>query len=49
MKRKLKSGYYRLYSKKLISTTGKRRNIDSFKTRSAMEKYGRDVQYFKHH
>ena len=49
MIRKLKSGQYRLYSKKTDPKTGKRRNLGTFSTRSAAEKHERDVQYFKHH
>jgi hypothetical protein len=47
--RKLKSGEYRLYSKKADPKTGKRRNLGTFNTRAAAEKHERDVQYFKHH
>jgi hypothetical protein len=47
MIRKLKSGEYRLYSKKLNPKTGKRRNLGTFKTREAAEKHERAVQYFK--
>jgi hypothetical protein len=46
--RKLKSGKYRLYSKKKDSKTGKRRNLGTFNTRAAAEKHEREVQYFKH-
>lgn len=49
MIRKLKSGEYRLYSKKPNPKTGKRRNLGTFNTRSAAEKHERDVQYFKRH
>jgi hypothetical protein len=49
MIRKLASGEYRLYSRKKNARTGKRRNLGTFKTRSAAEKHERDVQYFKHH
>jgi hypothetical protein len=49
MIRKLKSGEYRLYSKKKDPKTGKRRNLGTFKTRKAAEKHEKDVQYFKHH
>jgi len=49
MIRKLKSGEYRLYSKKLNPKTGKRRNLGTFRTRTAAEKHERDVQYFKRH
>ena len=49
MIRKLKSGGYRLYSRKLDPRTGKRRNLGTFKNRSAAEKHEREVQYFKRH
>ena len=47
MIRKLKSGEYRLYSRKINPKTGKRRNLGTFKTRQAAEKHERAVQYFK--
>ena len=47
MIRKLKSGEYRLYSRKLNPATGKRRNLGTFKTRGAAEAHERAVQYFK--
>jgi hypothetical protein len=47
MIRKLKSGQYRLYSRKKNPKTGKRQNLGTFKTRSAAEKHERAVQYFK--
>ncbi len=47
MIRKLKSGGYRLYSRKLNPKTGKRRNLGTFQTRQAAEKHERAVQYFK--
>jgi hypothetical protein len=47
MIRKLKTGEYRLYSRKKNSRTGKRRNLGTFSTRSAAEKHEREVQYFK--
>jgi hypothetical protein len=49
MIRKLSSGEYRLYSRKLDPHTGKRRNLGTFSSRSAAEKHERDVQYFKRH
>lgn len=49
MIRKLRSGEYRLYSRKIDPRTGKRRNLGTFPTREAAEKHERDVQYFKHH
>ena len=48
MIRKLKSGQYRLYSKKTDPRTGKRRNLGTFGTRAAAEKHERAVQFFKH-
>jgi hypothetical protein len=49
MIRKLSSGQYRLYSRKVDPKTGKRRNLGTFKSRAAAEKHERDVQYFKRH
>jgi hypothetical protein len=49
MIRKLTTGEYRLYSRKIDPRTGKRRNLGTFKTREAAEKHERAVQYFKHH
>ena len=49
MIRKLKSGEYRLYSRKKNPRTGKRRNLGTFKTREAAMKHERAVQYFKRH
>jgi hypothetical protein len=48
MIRKLKSGEYRLYSRKPDPKTGKRRNLGTFGSRAAAEKHERAVQYFKH-
>jgi hypothetical protein len=47
MIRKLKSGEYRLYSKKKNPKTGKRRNLGTFKTRAAAQKHEKAVQFFK--
>ena len=47
MIRKLKSGEYRLYSRKKNPRTGKRRNLGTFATREAAEKHERAVQFFK--
>lgn len=49
MIRKLRSGQYRLYSRKIDPRTGKRRNLGTFKSRTAAEKHEREVQYFKRH
>ena len=37
MIRKLKSGHYRLYSRKVNPKTGKRRNLGTFPTRAKAE------------
>ena len=42
MIRKLKSGEYRLYSRKKNPKTGKRRNLGTFKTRAAALKHERE-------
>jgi hypothetical protein len=47
MIRKLASGEYRLYSRKINSKTGRRRNLGTFATRAAAEKHERAVQFFK--
>jgi hypothetical protein len=47
MIRKLKSGKYRLYSRKKNPKTGKRRNLGTFDSKEAAEKHEREVQYFK--
>jgi hypothetical protein len=49
MIRKLKSGEFRLYSRKTNPKTGKRRNLGTFSTRAKAEKHEREVQYFKRH
>lgn len=49
MIRKLKSGEYRLYSRKKNPSTGKRRNLGTFRSREAAEKHERAVQFFKRH
>jgi hypothetical protein len=45
--RKLPSGEYRLYSRKVDPRTKKRRNLGTFKTRAAAEQHERAVQFFK--
>jgi hypothetical protein len=47
MIRKLKSGKYRLYSRKKDPKTGKRKNLGTFDSRAAAEKHERAVQFFK--
>jgi hypothetical protein len=44
---KLKSGGYRLYSRKKNPKTGKRRNLGTFSTLEAAKKHERAVQFFK--
>jgi len=48
MIRKLKSGDYRLYSRKVNPKTGRRRNLGTFNSRAAAEKHEKAVQFFKH-
>jgi hypothetical protein len=45
--RKLKSGQYRLYSRKKDPRTNKPRNLGTFDTREAAAKHERAVQFFK--
>jgi hypothetical protein len=47
MIRRLKSGEYRLYSRKTDARTGKRRNLGTFRTREAAERHERQIQFFK--
>jgi hypothetical protein len=47
MIRKLKSGKYRLYSRKTNARTGRRRNLGTFSSRAAALKHERQVQFFK--
>jgi len=49
MIRKLKTGEFRLYSRKKNPKTGKSRNLGTFTTREAAEKHEREIQYFKRH
>ena len=46
---KLKSGKFRLYSRKQNPATGKRRNLGTFDTKAAAERHERAVQFFKRH
>jgi hypothetical protein len=47
MIRKLPSGQYRLYSRKVDPRTKRRKNLGTFSTRAAAEKHERAVQFFK--
>ena len=49
MIRKLKSGKYRLYSRKIDPKTGRRRNLGTFASLATARKHERAVQYFKRH
>jgi len=47
MIRKLKSGEYRLYSRKKNPKTNKRRNLGTFDTKEAAIQHEKEIQYFK--
>lgn len=47
MIRKLKSGQYRLYSRKVDPKTGKHKNLGTFATREQAIQHERAVQFFK--
>jgi hypothetical protein len=47
MIRKLATGKYRLYSRKLDPRTRRRRNLGTFPSRAAAERHERAVQFFK--
>ncbi|HTV48439.1 MAG TPA: hypothetical protein VMG59_08340 [Phycisphaerae bacterium] len=47
MIRKLPSGGYRLYSRKINPRTGRRRNLGTFSTLQAAKEHERAVQFFK--
>ncbi|MEO6611866.1 MAG: hypothetical protein ABIT05_09855 [Chitinophagaceae bacterium] len=49
MIRKLKSGEYRIYSRKKDPKTNKRRNLGTFTSLQAAQKHEKEIQYFKHH
>jgi len=48
MIRKLKSGQYRIYSRKKDPKTNKRRNLGTFESIEAAKKHEKAIQYFKH-
>jgi hypothetical protein len=49
MIRKLKTGQFRLYSRKKDPSTGKRRNLGTFDSLEKAKQHEREVQYFKKH
>jgi hypothetical protein len=48
MIRKLASGKYRIYSRKVNPKTKKRRNLGTFDTLEEAKKHEKEIQYFKH-
>ena len=49
MIRKLKSGEYRLYSRKKNAKTHKRKNLGTFSSLAAAKKHEKEIEYFKRH
>jgi hypothetical protein len=49
MIRKLKSGEFRLFSRKKNAKTGKRKNLGTFSSLAAAKKHERALQVFKRH
>ncbi|MBP1652931.1 MAG: hypothetical protein H6Q26_3088 [Bacteroidetes bacterium] len=49
MIRKLKSGKYRIYSRKVDPKTQKRKNLGTFDSLEDAKKHEQAIQYFKHH
>ena len=49
MIRKLKSGQYRIYSRKIDPKTKRRRNLGTFGSLDAAKQHERAIQYFKQH
>ncbi|MBI3845547.1 MAG: hypothetical protein HY292_13005 [Planctomycetes bacterium] len=47
MIRKLRTGKYRLYSRKKDPRTGKRKNLGTFSSLAAAKRHERAVQFFK--
>ena len=47
MIRKLKSGEFRIYSRKKDPKTNKRRNLGTFSSMEAAKKHEKAIQYFK--
>jgi hypothetical protein len=49
MIRKLPSGKWRLYSRKVDPNTKRRKNLGTFESKEAAQKHERAVQFFKRH
>jgi hypothetical protein len=47
MIRKLKTGEYRIYSRKADPRTGRRRNLGTFDSLDAARKHEHEIRYFK--
>lgn len=47
MIRKLAGGGYRLYSRKKDPSTGRRRNLGTFKSKDAAMQHEREIHFFK--
>lgn len=47
MIRKLRTGRYRLYTRKTDARTGRRRNLGTFATLEAARRHERAIQFFK--
>ena len=47
MIRRLASGQFRIYSRKLNPKTKRRRNLGTFETRADAVRHEREIQYFK--
>jgi hypothetical protein len=48
MIRKLKTGQYRIYSRKIDPKTKRRRNLGTFDSLDAARQHEKAIQYFKH-
>jgi hypothetical protein len=48
MIKKLRTGGYRLYARKIDPRTGRRRNLGTFSTKDGAMRHERAVQFFKH-
>jgi hypothetical protein len=49
MIRKLATGEYRLYARKVDPKTGRRRNLGTFASKEQAQQHEREIQYFKRH
>lgn len=49
MVRKLKSGKYRIYSRKVDPKTHKRKNLGTFDSLDAAKHHEQEIEYFKKH